>query len=42
LAALDVREREHLVELLERVHATMLAIDASSERPKAIQRREAR
>jgi MarR family transcriptional regulator for hemolysin len=39
LAALDAREREHLVELLERVHATMLAIEANVERSKPIQRR---
>lgn len=42
LAALNVREREYLVELLERVHGTMLAIEANSERSKLIQRREAR
>jgi DNA-binding MarR family transcriptional regulator len=42
LAALDTREREHLVELLERVHTTMLAIEANGERPKPVQRRLAR
>jgi DNA-binding MarR family transcriptional regulator len=42
LAALDVRERDHLVELLERVHATMLEIEAVGERSKSIQRRETR
>jgi DNA-binding MarR family transcriptional regulator len=42
LAALSLREREQLVELLERVHTTMLAIEANGERPKPVQRREAR
>jgi MarR family transcriptional regulator for hemolysin len=38
LAVLEPSEREHLIELLERVHAAMLAIEPNGERSKPIQR----